>query len=82
MWDDGTFEPGEMEDHVAGMSADDLNRQIHMRKREWMAAGAVVQASKIWGFGPEEDMSTIQGFIAHVTVSSHFSLAQCCKLRR
>ena len=28
MWDDGTFEPEEMEDHVAGMSADDLNRQI------------------------------------------------------
>ena len=28
VWDDGTFEPEEMEDHVAGMSADDLNRQI------------------------------------------------------
>ena len=70
VWDDGTFEPEEMEDHVAGMSADDLNGQIQMPKWEWMAAVAVVQASKTWGFGPEEHMSTIQGFIVHVTVSS------------
>ena len=46
VWDDGTFEPEEMEDHVAGMSADDLNRQIQMPTLEWMAAGAVVQAPK------------------------------------
>ena len=32
VWDDGTFEPEEMEDHVAGMSVDDLIRQIEMPK--------------------------------------------------
>ena len=48
--------------YVAGMSVDDLNRQVQMPKREWMAAGAMAQAPKIGALVQKKTCPQSKGF--------------------
>ena len=48
--------------YVAGMSVDDLNRQVQMLKREWMAAGAMAQAPKIGALVKKKPGPQSKGF--------------------
>ena len=48
--------------YVVGMSVDDLNRQVQMPKREWMAAGAMTQAPKIGALVQKKTCPQSKGF--------------------